>query len=71
MEQRGESAGPLDEGTDRGAIEADDQITIRKTEAGPGRVAGRIGSCLSTSSMHTVIAEGRQLDVSGIIGPEH
>jgi len=28
MKQRGESAGPLDEGADRGAVEADDQITF-------------------------------------------
>jgi hypothetical protein len=36
MQQRGESTGPLDESADRGAVEADDQITLRKTVEGPG-----------------------------------
>ena len=36
MKQRGESAGPLDEGADRGAVEADEQIAFRKTVEGPG-----------------------------------
>jgi hypothetical protein len=36
MQQRGESAGPLDDGADRGAVEADDQIALRKTVEGPG-----------------------------------
>jgi hypothetical protein len=36
MQQRGESAGPLDDSADRGAVEADDQIALRKTVEGPG-----------------------------------